>query len=133
MKAFTLQRGMTTLGGVFYPTGYMVLMYPTADDARHAAKLLQDDGFDSEEVSLVAPDLFQRLVADAMDDDDSLPSAGTENDTARRFHRLAQQGHHALIVHAPSPRQSTHLMEVLRDTPITYGQKYRHLIIEDLA
>jgi hypothetical protein len=62
-----------------------------------------------------------------------LPSAGTEVETARRFRHLAHEGHHALIVHAKAALSSDHVLQVLRDTPISYGQRYRFLVIEDLV
>lgn len=134
MKAFHLQPGMTTLGGVFYPTGFMVLMFPTEQDAREAARLLDEDGVDGDEVALATPQEFEAELGGAMDEDDELfPSAGTEGDTARRLLELAREGHHALVVHAPSAKQSEHIMEVLKDSKISYGQKYRRLIIEDLT
>jgi len=135
MKTFTLQPGMTTLGGVFYPTGYMVLMFPTEHDAQDAARRLDEVGLNEEAVCHASPDEFLREVLGLTgdDDEDHMPSAGTESATARRFSRLARDGHHALLVHAPSARQSEHVMEVLREAHISYGQKYRHLVIEDLA
>ena len=134
MKNFHLGSGMTTLGGVFYPTGYMVLMFPTEHDAQDAARRLDEVGFDEDEVSHASPEEFLREVLGHGDDDDEdhMPSAGTEADTAHRFSLLAREGHHALLVHAPSAGQSDHVMEVLREARISYGQKYRHLIIEDL-
>jgi len=134
MKAFTLAPNMTTFGGVFYPTGYMVLMFPTEHDAREAARRLDEVGLDEDDVSIATPEEFLRQVLGAIgdEDDDHLPSAGTEAETARRFSQLARQGHYALIVHAPSARQSDHVMEVLKEAPISYGQKYRRLVIEDL-
>ena len=133
MKPFTLKSNMTTMGGVFYPTGYVVLMYPTEKDARHAVRLLDQDGLDGDEVALASPEEFQREILGTIDDGDHLPSAGTEADTARRFAQLSREGCHALIVHAPSGKQSEHLMNVLRETPIVYGQKYRTFVIEDLV
>lgn len=136
MKAFTLEPRMTTMGGVFYPTGYMVLMYPTERDAHHAAALLEAAGVKEDDVSLLTPAEFERQIVGettADDDENEMPSAGTEGDTERRFANLARQGHHALLVHAPSARESEHVMEVLSGTPISYGQKYRHLVIEDLT
>jgi hypothetical protein len=135
MKTFILQPGMTTLGGVFYPTGYMVLMFASEHDAQDAARRLDEVGLDEEDVCHASPDEFLREVLGAIgdEDDDHMPSAGTEGDTARRFSQLAREGHHALLVHAPSARQSDHVMEVLREARISYGQKYRHLVIEDLT
>jgi hypothetical protein len=135
MKNFHLVSGMTTLGGVFYPTGYMVLMFPTEHDAHDAARRLDEVGLDEECICHASPDEFLREVLgiDGDEDDDHMPSAGTEGDTAHRFSQLAREGHHALLVYAPSASQSTHVMEVLREARISYGQKYRHLIIEDLT
>ena len=62
-----------------------------------------------------------------------MPSAGTEADTVRRFAELASEGHHALMIHAPSAKQTEHVMDVLKDANISYGQKYRHFVIEDLV
>ncbi|MGV3573069.1 MAG: RNA-binding protein [Ramlibacter sp.] len=132
MKAFHLEPRMTTLRGVFYPTGYMVLMFPSEQDARSAASRLDADGLAEDRVTLVTPDDFREQIASTIGDDDALPSPGTEGDTVRRFAELARAGHHALLVKAPSAAQSAHIMDVLHGTPISYGQRYRYLVIEDL-
>ena len=135
MKTFRIDAGMTNMRGVFYPTGHMVLMFPTERDARHAADLLRRDGVPEDELCLATPREFERQISDAIDeyDDDVLPSVGTELETARRFRHLAHQGHHALIVHANAAMASGHVLELLHDTPISYGQRYRYLVIEDLT
>ena len=133
MKPFHLESGMKTMGGVFYPTGHVVLMFPTEQAARDASKLLGDNGFDEAEVTLITPDDFRRELGDATGDDAILPSAGSEGDTVRRFTELARQGHHGLMVHAPSADDSDRVMTLLKGSPISYGQKYRKLVIEDLV
>ena len=135
MKPFSLDAGMTNMRGVFYPTGHMVLMFPSEQDARHAAELLQKDGVSEDDLCLASPAEFERQITGATDEDDDvlLPSVGTEADTARRFRELAHQGHHALIVHASAGMSSSHVLDVLQDTPISYGQRYRYLVIEDLV
>jgi hypothetical protein len=134
MKPFSLAASMTNMRGVFYPTGHMVLMFPSEQDARHAAELLLHDGVSDDDLCLAAPLEFERQITGATDEEDDLllPSVGTEADTARRFRELAAQGHHALFVHASSGLASQHVIEVLHDTPISYGQRYRYLVIEDL-
>lgn len=132
MRPFHLDSQMKTMRGVFYPTGWMVLMFPGEQQARDAAKLLADDGLAEDAVLLVTPEDFRREIVGATGDDDMLPSAGTEGDTVRRFSELAQQGHHALMIHAPHQAESDRVMEVLRDVPVSYGQKYRKLVIEDV-
>jgi len=50
MKPFSLAAGMTNMRGVFYPTGHMVLMFPTQEDARHACELLRQDGVSEDDL-----------------------------------------------------------------------------------
>jgi hypothetical protein len=134
MKDFALESKMVTMGGVFYPTGYMVLMFPTEQDARAAERKLEDDGYNGESICLLTPADIQSKVARTVGSADMpLPSAGTEADTVRRYAELASQGHHALMIHAPSASETGHIMTVLKDAPISYGQKYRQLVIEDLV
>jgi hypothetical protein len=135
MKTFSIGAGMTNMRGVFYPTGHMVLMFPTERDARRACELLRGDGVSEDDLCVAHPQEFERQISDAIDeyDDVLLPSVGTEVDTARRFRHLAHQGHHALIVHASAATTSEHVLQVLHDLPISYGQRYRRLVIEDLV
>ena len=97
MKTFSIDAGMTNMRGVFYPTGHMVLMFPTERDARRACELLRHDGVSEDDLCLAQPAEFERQISDAIDayDDVLLPSVGTEVETARRFRHLAHQGHHA--------------------------------------
>lgn len=134
MKHFELESAMLTLSGVFYPTGYMFVMFPTEKDARDAEHALQEDGCSGESISLLTPqEIQEKIVRTVGSADIPLPSAGTEADTVRRFAELASQGHHALMIHAPTGKETEHIMQVLKDAPISYGQKYRQLVIEDLV
>jgi hypothetical protein len=134
MKPFSIEPDMLTMRGVFYPTGYMFLMFPAEQDARDALRTLEQSGMNGEEVCLLTPEDIQEKVARTVGSADiPLPSAGTEADTVRHFADLAGQGHHALMVRAPSAKESTHVMELLKNANISCGQKYRHLVIEDLV
>ena len=132
MKPFHLDSSMRTMRGVFYPTGWLVLMFAGEQQARDAGKLLADHGF-AGDVLLVTPEDFRREIVGATGDDDVLPSAGTEGDTVRKFSALAREGHHGLMIHAPKSEDSDRIMEQLRDCKISYGQKYRTLVIEDIV
>jgi hypothetical protein len=134
MKAFAPESKMFTLGGVFYPTGHVFLMFPTAEEALSAEKKLIDAGCDGGQISLLTPqDIHEKVAAGAMDVDDGLPSPGTEAATARHYEDLAREGHHALLVPAPSAKDTEHLMQALKGSKISYAQKYRHFVIEDLV
>lgn len=135
MKHFNLTRDMTNVRGVFYPTGYMVLMFPTQEDARHACELLRKDGVSEDDLCIATPQEFETQLTGATDEDDDvlLPSVGTEGETAQHFRQLAHDGHHALIVHASAKLTSGHVVDLLKDTHISFGQRYRFLVIEDLV
>jgi hypothetical protein len=133
MRPFHLEPSMKTMRGVFYPKGWMVLMFPGEQQARDAARILADDGMAESDVMLVTPEDFRRELVGAEGDDDLLPSAGTEGDTVRRFVELSRQGHYGLMVHTPRHEDDEHVMKLLRDCPISYGQKYRALVIEDIV
>lgn len=134
MSHFEVDSSMLTMGGVFYPTGYMFVMFPTEQDARAAESKLSDDGFATDKVNLLTPQVIQEKITRTVGGADiPLPSAGTEADTVRRYAELASQGHYALMIHSPHGEETAHLMEVMKGLPISYAQKYRQLVIEDLV
>ena len=136
MKPFSLERRMTNMRGVFYPTGHIVLMFPNEADAKHACELLRHDGVSEDDLCMAKPEEFERQIIGATDEEEEdmlLPSVGTESETARHFRELAHAGHYALIIHASAKVSSAHVLDLLHDTHISYGQRYRFLVIEDLV
>ena len=134
MKPFVLDNHMCTMRGVFYPTGHMVLMLPGEAQAKKACHDLTHAGISSEEISLLPPHVIMDEIAHTVGSADlPMPSPGTEADTVRQLTHLAAQGQWGLLVHAPHAKDSDKVMNALKGHPITYGQKYRHLVIEDLV
>lgn len=133
MRAFRLDSDMTTMRGTFYPTGWTVLMFAGEQQARDAAQLLAREGFGADAMMFLTPaDIREHLVG-ATGDDNLVPSAGTEGDTVRKFAELGAQGHHGLMVHTPHQEEADRVMALLKDAPISYGQRYRKLVIEDVV
>ena len=134
MKTFVPESKMFTLGGVFYPTGHVFLMFPSAGEAQDAEQKLIAAGCDGGEISLLTPqDIHEKIAAGGMHANDGLPSPGTEGATARHYEVLAREGHHALLVPARSEQDTERVMQALKGTNISFAQKYRHLVIEDLV
>ena len=133
MRRFHLDSDMKNFTGAFYPTGWMVLMFPGEQQAQEAARLLAGQGFADDALMMLTPEDVRRELLGAKGDEAILPSAGTEGDTVRKFAELSAQGHHGLMVHAPHAEESDRVMELLKDCPISYGQKYRKLVIEDIV
>src|SRR4051812_4192603 len=71
MKAFAPESKLFTFGGVFYPTGHVFLMFPTAEAALDAERKLIDAGCDGGQICLLTPqDIHEKVAAGAMHTDD---------------------------------------------------------------
>jgi len=132
MKTFELTPKMVTMGGVFYPTGYAVILFPEASQAEQAAQALEDAGFASDKVMLLPPATILRDIGKVDGDKGGMPSVGTEGHTVNKYVALAREGHHGVMVHAPSDADTQRLLSSVRSLPFTYGQKYHMLAMEDL-
>ena len=134
MKQFELTKDMTNLRGQFYPTGHILLLLPDAAAAEAAGRALLDAGVADADMQLITPEvMLGQVVRTVGSSGVALPSPGTEADTVRRFAQYASQGHHGLLVHAPDNDDSERVMAALRGHPVAHAQKYRMLVIEDLA
>lgn len=132
MKPFVMNRRMLTLGGTFYPTGWIVAMVG-GDDVGRLAQALTQRAAKPDEVMHLTPEAVLREWGGAVGESDlPLPSVGTEGENVRKYLALARQGQHALMVHAPSDQDTERVMQVLRQAPVSYAQKYHRLMIEDL-
>lgn len=133
MQEFQMTSKMSTMQGVFYPTGYAFLMFPGAEEAEQAARGLEEAGFNSQDMMLLTPEVILREIG-RIDGESSvaLPSVGTEGATVHKYIDFAREGHHALMVRAPSDKDTERVMSVVRELPFSYGQKYHMLAIEDL-
>ena len=133
MKTFALLPKMLTLSGVFYPTGYAVIMFPNAQQAEQAARELVSGGYDSEAIMLLPPETILREIGRVDGDSNvDLPSVGTDGATVQKYINLARQGQHGLMVHAASDKDAERVMSVVRTLPFSYAQKYHMLAMEDL-
>jgi hypothetical protein len=132
MKTFELTPKMVTMGGVFYPTGYAVLLFPDAGLAKQAAEALEASGFGSDAVMLLSPETILHDIGKVDGDKGGMPSVGTEGHTVDKYIALARQGHHGVMIHAPDDEDTERLLSSLSGLPFTYGQKYHMLAMQDL-
>lgn len=134
MKTFELSPDMLTLAGVFYPTGYVFAMFPTEGDARRVGAALARYNRSPKPVLLLSPQqILEQIVRTVGSADIPLPSAGTEAATVRQYAALAGQGHWAVMAHAPDAEDTEAVMHQVRQAPFSFAEKYRRLVIEDLA
>ena len=131
MKQFSRDSKMFTMGGVFYPKGYVFVMYPEPQDADKAVSALLDEGFQEDEVISLSPEMVLHEISAGVDRvETGMPSVGTEESTVRRYAELARKGHYSLLIHAPSDDDTERVLNVIRSTPFSVAEKYHLLAIE---
>jgi len=134
MKNFYLEPRMrATIGGAFYPSGYSMVMFPSAEDANRIGHKLIENGVSGDEIYLIPPaTLLAEITPTVTESDDPLPSAGTDAATVRAYTKLAREGHTALLVKTKNEEAANRMMELVRTVPYSIAQRYRTLVIEDL-
>jgi len=133
VQAFQMTPKMTSMQGVFYPTGYVFLMFPDAQTAEQAGQALTAAGLDTQEAMLLTPQVILQEIG-KLDERSTvtLPSVGTEGATVGKYIELARKGHHALMLQSPSDEDTERVIAAVRNLPFSYAQKYHMLAIEDL-
>ncbi|CAN5623572.1 hypothetical protein BH11PSE7_BH11PSE7_36310 [soil metagenome] len=135
MTPFSLDRKMLTMGGVFYPTGYIMAMLPDRDSAAGVAKTLESQP-GSAEISLLEPSEVISVIGATVkgaDDGSDLPSAGTEAATVREYVEMAKKGQYGLLIKVANDEQSQRVLQALQAHHFTYAQRYHMLAIEDIV
>lgn len=134
MKTFTLDKGMVNFRGHFYPTGHIVASFPSEQAAREAVRALTQAGVDENEITWMSPDAVLTALSETITDSETpLPSPGTESDTSRQFVEFASRGHFTIMVPTPHGDSEDRVMEALLGAKPAHAQKYRKLVIEDIA
>ena len=134
LKRFVLLPEMVNIWGIFYPTGYVFVMFPTEQQAEQAGCELVSGGYDREAIMLLSSETILREIApvDGGDAEVGLPSAGTESAKADNYIELARQGQSGLMVHAESDEDAEVVMSAVRLQDFSYALRYHMLAIEDL-
>nr|WP_315427347.1 RNA-binding protein [uncultured Albidiferax sp.] len=133
MQNFELNTSMLTLGGVFYPTGYLFAMFPSTEHAQQVVQKLSAESHDKPTLLVSAEAVLGQIVSTVGSADMPLPSVGTEAATIRKYAELASLGHCALMVYADSAEETEAVMALVRTTPFSCARKYRMLAIEDMV
>lgn len=133
MQNFELTRSMLTMGGAFYPTGYVFAMFARQEDAQQVVAHLPDKNPVKPTLLLSPQSVLDNLPHTIVAADTPLPSVGAEAASVRKYVELAHQGHYALMVYASKAKESEAVMVAVRAVPFSCAKKYRTLVIEDLT
>ena len=92
MKPFVLDSSHTSMSGVFYPTGHVFALFPTADLARQAADALDAAGARAES-AYASPEVVQKDIVRTIGSSDAvMPSVGADGDFVRRMRTWQARG-----------------------------------------
>jgi hypothetical protein len=133
-------KGGDTEFGIFYPTGYVLSVFPDVAHADRAVAALRAAGFAAHdlvvatgpEVLVYSSELrgdpglcsrFQRFIAGLLGDEATL---------ADELVKLAERGHTFVAVHAPDPAATTRAAEAVRTLAPAVLRKFDSLTFTDL-
>ena len=133
MRPLIVDSSMTSMGGTFYPTGYVFALVPDEDSTRHAAAAL--DTIDHKgELSYGDPaTVMQEVVRTLGSVDAPLPSVGAEGDMVRRIADLAGTGHHGVLICMADKDTPERVVAAIAPEGAAAAFYYRTFIIEDLV
>lgn len=125
--------GPPTDFGIFYPIGYLVVAFPTREDAQRVQQDLMTGGYDPADCVLftcaeVADAARRNLDANT----GWLARLGKSDDAVQRHLDAAEQGAAFLLIHAPGETDVTRAMNVIRRGRFEFAHKYHRFAIEDL-
>lgn len=132
MKPLVIDSTLTSLGGIFYPTGQVFALFPDEDCVRQAAAALQAAGHQGD-TAYASPDvILQEVVRPLGTADAPLPSAGAEGDMVRRIADLAGSNHHGLLISMAELDTTDRLTKAIAPEGAVTAFYYRAFTVEDL-
>lgn len=132
MTPFSLDSSMTSMGGVFYPTGHVFAMVPSDDVAHAAAEALHALGYAGAVRHATPEAILADIVPTLGVEENELSAVGMEGEIVQRIGGLAQQGQHGLLV-ALGRDDAHEVADVLNAYGATAAFHYRELVIEELV
>lgn len=132
MTPFSLDSSMTSMGGVFYPTGHVFALVPSDDVAQAAAQALHALGYEGAVRHAIPAVILSDILPTMGVEEEQLQSVGIEGVIVRRIGELAQAGHHGLLV-ALGQDDAQEVADVLNVYGAAVAFYYREQVIEELV
>lgn len=133
MKPLVVTSAMTTLNGVFYPTGHVFALFQNEEALQNAAGALED-ATHTRSLAHASPDRIRREITHSVDDTETvMPSVGADNDIVRRIDDLAQQGYHGVLIELSDKDSVEKLQATLTQVHAAAAFYYRTFVIEELV
>jgi len=133
MAKQTEQPKPPTQFGIFYPRGYVVVAFSTAEDAQRMQWSLIEGGYAEDDVKLLDT---QRVLEGASADLEQLNplvrALGAEAQATESHRAGAEAGHTFVVAYAPSDLETGRVMNVARRIGYLKAQKYDRFSVTDL-
>lgn len=130
-QKFDINEMLSTFGNTFYPTGHvMVLMkYPEElGELEKEIKLIRGTDY-----YVFSPEeIISKIGPTVKDNDEPLPSVGTEGAAVRGYIDLAKDGYGALLIEFNDDNKDF-VTEALEQFDNYVAKYYRMLVIEDIS
>jgi hypothetical protein len=132
MKPLLLDSSMTSMAGVFYPTGHVFALFPDEDCVRQAAAALHTAGHPGDTAYASPEVILQDIVQTPGTADTPFPSVGAEGDIVRRMADLAGSGHHGMLVALTDDDDPQAVADAMASEGAVAAFHYRTFVIEAL-
>lgn len=133
MKPLVVNSAMTSMNGVFYPTGHVFALFQDEGALQQAVAELQKGGHQGS-LAYASPEGIRNEITRTVDDTETtLPSVGADNDLVRRIDNLARRGHHGVLIEVTDKDAVENVQAALTEHQATAAFYYRTFIIEELV
>lgn len=119
--------------GVFKPVGYVVISFPTAEDAKETARDLDREiGLHGDSITYMSDREMLSQIDRDLERASSLAGVGQDLNLVKAHQALAEQGYHWLIVKAKNDEQAARIADCAKSHNAERAQHYGHFVIEEL-
>lgn len=133
MKPLVVNSAMTSMNGVFYPTGHVFALFKDEGAVQQLAAALQGSEHHGG-LAHADPDCIRREITRTVDDTETvIPSVGADNDIVRRIDDMARRGHHGVLIELTDKDDIEALQALLTQQQAAAAFYYRTFIIEELV
>ncbi len=119
--------------GVFSPTGHIVMVFTTEENAKKARNALLAGGLSDDDLTLYS----NKEVVSELEKSERQAASPVQigQDVAKvpEYLALAKEGCGFLVVHAPDEEQAKRAIAVVRPYGLRFAEKYNRLTLEELA
>lgn len=119
--------------GVFYPRGYVIITFDSAEKAEDVRRRLLEGGYDESDVEVMDTERVKHGTSEDLKHlSPVIKALGSEEDVIRGHQAHAAEGDTFLLAYAPSDLDTQRLMNVARGVGYNMAHKYDRFTIARL-